>query len=399
MLTCDGHEVRLPQNDIAYLAFRLAVHETLADIDLHLDLGEEPDPAVGYLTVVPFLKHVPLPVQVDLLADTWSRHWTSEFTEASLLDAAIVYAACRTASRIVSDEPKIALVYLKHGPHSVNPRIVRRAWNRLDDLFDRFWDDRDFLMIDEWQDLPPDQAGTLKAFMGVPDEMVQPMYDALQRWHVSQDIAAKLAGLLTDKEITAMMPLLECNAWPPRPRLEDDDDESGLLTGIEDRYHDLMVGPCDPAAVGAEECALVWNACVSRMEDFDCTFEEWSRSLRADVLRAIEEKPCKPARPLSDGDIAARVRQATTTGLEDGTRIEPRDDGWVVICKSQGLLDSYLTDPEHASWVIGDDDEMPPAVFCTAEEAYAAWAWSEEVAAERVKRREEALKRLGKMPG
>ncbi len=48
MLTCDGHEVRLPQNDIAYLAFRLSVWETLTDIELQLDLEEEPDPPVGY---------------------------------------------------------------------------------------------------------------------------------------------------------------------------------------------------------------------------------------------------------------------------------------------------------------------------------------------------------------
>ena len=52
MLTCYGHTVRLPQDDLAYLAFRLALQETLSDIELHLDLDEEPDPPVGYLTEV-----------------------------------------------------------------------------------------------------------------------------------------------------------------------------------------------------------------------------------------------------------------------------------------------------------------------------------------------------------
>jgi len=33
MLTCYGHRVRLPQNDLAYLAFRMAIQETLSDIE------------------------------------------------------------------------------------------------------------------------------------------------------------------------------------------------------------------------------------------------------------------------------------------------------------------------------------------------------------------------------
>ncbi len=93
MLTCYGHTVRLPQGDLAYLAFRLALQETLSDIELPLDLEEEPDPPVGYLTEVPLLEQVPIPVQVDLLADTWARQRKPDLIEASLLDAAVVYAA------------------------------------------------------------------------------------------------------------------------------------------------------------------------------------------------------------------------------------------------------------------------------------------------------------------
>ena len=101
MLTCYGHEIRLPNDDLAYLAFRLAVQETLSDIELYRDLEEEPDYPAGYLSEVPFLEHVPLQVQVDLLAETWNRHQQTELIEASLLDAAIVYAACQTAARIM----------------------------------------------------------------------------------------------------------------------------------------------------------------------------------------------------------------------------------------------------------------------------------------------------------
>ena len=185
MLTCYGHRVRLPQSDLAYLAFRLAVQETLSDIELHLDLEEEPDPPTGYLIEVPFLEQVPLPVQVDLLADTWARHRVPDLIEASLLDAAVVYAACMTAGRVIDDEPNVAIVMLRDGPCKVSPRIIRRASARLEDMFEEFWDDRDFLLIDEWQDLPPDHARRIKELMRLPDEVIEPMYEALQRWRVS----------------------------------------------------------------------------------------------------------------------------------------------------------------------------------------------------------------------
>ena len=43
---------------------------------------------------------MPLDVQVDLLAETWSRHRSPEQFEATLLDAAIVYACLMTAGEI-----------------------------------------------------------------------------------------------------------------------------------------------------------------------------------------------------------------------------------------------------------------------------------------------------------
>lgn len=47
MLTCYGDKVRLPQNDLVYVVFRLAIQETLSDIELQRDLEEEPDSPVG----------------------------------------------------------------------------------------------------------------------------------------------------------------------------------------------------------------------------------------------------------------------------------------------------------------------------------------------------------------
>jgi hypothetical protein len=397
MLTCYGHSVRLPQNDLAYLAFRLALQETLSDIELHLDLDEEPDPPVGYLTEVPFLEQVSLPVQADLLADAWARHHRPELTEASLLDAAVVYAACMTAGRVINDMPEVAVAMLRDGPRKVDPRIIRRASNRLDDMFDRFWDDRDFLLFDEWQDLPPDHAQHVKELLRLSDEVLEPMYEALRRWHVSADVAENLAGLLTDVEIRETMSLLD--VWVSRRQIGEPEpnDEGTFVTGIEDRYHDLMVGPCDPEEAAAEaECPLVLEISMSGEDAFDCTFAEWFEHLRDDVCRTVAEgAPLAPSADAIDesGDLVERLRQIQSTGLEDGTRIEARGDAWVVV----DSFYSFLLDPEDASWAMGEDDEdMPPATFSTAEAAYRAWQRSQAVAESRAKRREDALKRLRK---
>ena len=127
--------------------------------------------------------------------------------EASLLDAAVVYAACKTAGRIVNDMPEVAVAWLQGGPRKVPPRIIKRASHRLEELFEAFWDDQDFLLIEELQDLPPDHARQLKDMLRLPDELIEPVYAALGRWNVSPGVAANLEGLMTDAEIAEAMPV------------------------------------------------------------------------------------------------------------------------------------------------------------------------------------------------
>ena len=43
----------------------------------------------------------------------------------------------------------------------------------------------------------------------LPDEVIEPMYAALEQWNVSPGVAANLVGLMTDAEIAEAMPLLE----------------------------------------------------------------------------------------------------------------------------------------------------------------------------------------------
>ena len=90
------------------------------------------------------------------------------------------------------------------------------------------------------------------------------------------------------------------------------------------------------------------------------------------------------------------MKQAQESGLEGGNRIERRDHGWVIVDET----DSYLADVERAVWVVGNDDEdMPPLYFDTAQAAFLAYDRSQRAAELRAKRREEALRRLGKPDG
>ena len=209
MLTCYGHTTRLPQSDLVYAAFRLAMQETLSNFEMSLDDDcEDPEEFPGFLTDVPFLQQVALPVQCDLLAETWTRHHSSELIEASLLDAAVVFAAFTTAARIIIEMPDLAAIWLADGPRKIRPRLLRRANHRLERMFDEWWDDNDFLMIDDLLDMPPEKADDLKALLRIPDEVLQPMFDVLGRWRVPEDLDQHLTGLLNADEIEEVLALL-----------------------------------------------------------------------------------------------------------------------------------------------------------------------------------------------
>ena len=389
MLTCYNHTVRLPNNDLSYLAFRLAVQETLSDLELSHDLDEELDPPAGFLTVVPFLEQVPIPVQIDLLAATWAQQRQPRLIQASLLDAAVLYAVCTKASRFATDLPELVIPFLRAGPRNPSPRAIRKALGQVDDLFEEFWDDHDFLMISDLQDLHPDQAGQLKLQLGLSDEYLQPLYDALGRGRVSGDVSANLQGLLTDEETKEATSLLRA-PWPPQCRPVDDT----FHCGIEDEYHGLLVGPCNEEAAHQEaDCRFIVE--ISTAEDvFDCSYTEWVAHFRNDV-RSIADKHKVIPVVVPDEDEAASlaaIKKAQSTGLSDGTRIVSREGGWLVV--DDGGY--FLEDPNGAVWVPEDDADLPAMVFSTAEKAYAAYRRSCAVGEARKRRREEALKRLGR---
>ena len=90
----------LPQTCLSYLAFRLSFLETLERIAMARQIGDDELDCFGYLTEVPFLRSVPPHVQLDLLAETWSKHVACERIDADLVDEAVIY----TGPKSVGDE-------------------------------------------------------------------------------------------------------------------------------------------------------------------------------------------------------------------------------------------------------------------------------------------------------
>ena len=71
---------------------------------------------------------------------------------------------------------------------------------RLRDLFFEFWDDVDFLSLEELQDLAPEHARAVLKLMRLPAGEVEQMEKALTRWRASPAVVANLEGLLISEE-------------------------------------------------------------------------------------------------------------------------------------------------------------------------------------------------------
>jgi hypothetical protein len=195
----------LPRTALAYIAFRLAFCGTWE----RLTLSAQVDPAgrllghvaFGYLTEVPFLRHVPPLVQLDRLAGTWTRHRADAPVEATVLDESVIYAACETAARMVETEPEAARTFLLSGPEAVSHSVNRRLAVELRTLHLGLPNDGDFLMISQFEDIPPDEARALKREFGLDEARLEPLFETLAHWHPSAAFGSSVDGLLTAGEI------------------------------------------------------------------------------------------------------------------------------------------------------------------------------------------------------
>ena len=199
----------LPDIDMAYIALRLSFFETLERMTLAEQLGVQGEGAYGYLAEVPFLRNVAPQVQLDLLLSCWQKLRSHEDLAATLVDEAVLYAACETAARIVeSDEPFFKEVLAK------GPRHVSLCWDGTlaDEL--RFLhlslpNDGDFLLISQFQDVEPTEGTRLKEKFGLDKAACEQLFDVLGCWHVSADFPTLGAGLLDTDETTLACSVLK----------------------------------------------------------------------------------------------------------------------------------------------------------------------------------------------
>ncbi len=200
MLTvCDTH---VPQIDIAYIAFRVAFFDTLERIALADQVGLTGDRCFGYLTEVPFLRSVPPQVQLDYLLETWNRHIDIDRHQATLADESVIYAVCETAARIVSVDPQTARRYMRSGPREVYHDFDPHLASTLQAFHVNLPNEGDFLLISQFQDMPPDEALKVKKKFGISIPACEVMFDMLSRWHISLEFAKNVDGLLSQTELS-----------------------------------------------------------------------------------------------------------------------------------------------------------------------------------------------------
>lgn len=198
----------LPQTQLCYLAFRIAFRETLERLALADQMGSDPHDAFGFLTEVPFLRDVPAHVQLDLLAATWAKHYASESRPADLVDEAVLYAVCETSAGVVESEPEIIEEYLAHGPLDVEVASDMLLASELRGLHLDLGSEADFLLVSQFEDLPPEESAGFKTKLGLTDVKMEPMFDVLGRWYLSPEFLGNLTGLLTGHEVLKTVRIL-----------------------------------------------------------------------------------------------------------------------------------------------------------------------------------------------
>jgi hypothetical protein len=198
----------LPRTELAYVAFRLACLDTRERLELALQLDVCPERNFGFLTEVPFLRNVPAQVQLSLLMETWQRHLTPIPQQASLLDESVLYAACESAARLIRTEPEIARRFLSRGPIDCTCSVNRKLAEDLQSIQTHFVQEGLFLLLSQFQDIPPLEAVPLKLEHGLTPDNYECLFEVLGRWYVSTDMLLHAEGLLTRVEIEQLGSLL-----------------------------------------------------------------------------------------------------------------------------------------------------------------------------------------------
>ncbi|WP_437187129.1 hypothetical protein SH668x_000511 [Planctomicrobium sp. SH668] len=198
----------LARTEITYIAFRLACLDTRERLELAVQLDLCPERNFGFLTEVPFLKNVPAQIQLELLFQTWAKHITPIPQPATLLDESIVYAACETAARMIRSEPDVVRRFLNRGPIHCSQIVNNDLAKKLQVLHTQFSQAGLFLLLSQFQDIPPLEAVPLKQDYGFEGDSTECLLEVLGRWYVSPAMVHESNGLLTRVEAEQLGALL-----------------------------------------------------------------------------------------------------------------------------------------------------------------------------------------------
>lgn len=199
----------LPYSERVYIALRVAFLETQERLLLAGQLQLDGHRSFGYLTHVPFLKSVPAQVQLDLLLGLWDRHLAKETFSANYLDEAILYAACETTSQLIRQHPVRAGELIERGPLASTVSLSSSLADQVQQLHLDLAPEGHFLLLSQFQDIPPEKAQEYKRQYGISDGMCDSLFEAMSRWHVSPGYADRAVGLLTETEIAALAQIPE----------------------------------------------------------------------------------------------------------------------------------------------------------------------------------------------
>ncbi|ADG67593.1 hypothetical protein Plim_1763 [Planctopirus limnophila DSM 3776] len=218
-------EKLLPSSCLSYLAFRLAWRQTVEALiyqqqpleDRYQTLSgedflafEKKKPTTsGFLCEVPFLSEVAPQVQLDLLSNFWSRHISLASYRASLLDEAILYAACESAASLLEHDPHAVPLHLKGGPLDVTFPVDESLSAEIRKLYLDLPSEGDYLLIGQFLDVPPEECRKLKKKFGLRSIETEELFDLLGRWTIQPAMNDRLAGLLSPHEISRLRKILD----------------------------------------------------------------------------------------------------------------------------------------------------------------------------------------------
>jgi hypothetical protein len=200
MLMRTGNDRPFPANDLVYLAFRLTACQVLHRIALAIEASPDdslPEGTRGFLDDVPMLRHLHVVVQVDLLAEVWSRHHSARVHWATLLDAAVLYSVCRESVVVIRDTPRASRYYLREAPRELVVRLDAWTMYRLLKQYPRWW--------------PGFDPSGVRNPLDVEDfspRLSRPLDEATARTGLSQDLVRAFTGLLTPAEVRRFLPFL-----------------------------------------------------------------------------------------------------------------------------------------------------------------------------------------------